>query len=458
MEETNNENKEEINKENKEEINKENQIETNKDNKEESNKESQIETNKDNKEESNIENQIETNKENNEESNKENEEKDYLYISKSELIQGIANHLQYIIKGKGISDTIKRRYNDFYQLREKLILNWPGIYIPNIPSKKKVSELDTKKILFRVRALNTFLYNISKIIYLYESDEFKCFQNTNEDFNKAIEKIPKLNEVQILEKYKKCFNDYNENFDFVKGKENINSFILFLNKIKNNLNSMKNNIDVIYEKRNENIKNYLSLNKFFIVYDKNCILKYIDDNNEEKLIFNKNEKIKNGFEKLNELLKNPYHKVYIWIYDEKKDVDAMIEAINIINNLELNYNKLKQKNDIIDNDIKKIENGQSGFSFKGLFKKKDEMLNDLKQEKSKNDINLNNLNEIIKITSFVMNKNITEFKKEKIKNYFEIVKIFAKKQIENNNKLNELFNEIKNILIEIKEKHKEIKI
>ena len=108
----------------------------------------------------------------------------------------------------------------------------------------------------------------------------------------------------------------------------------------------------------------------FIVYDKNCILKYIDDNNEEKLIFNKNEKIKNGFEKLNELLKNPYHKVYIWIYDEKKDVDAMIEAINIINNLELNYNKLKQKNDIIDNDIKKIENGQSGFSFKGLFKKK----------------------------------------------------------------------------------------
>ena len=57
-----------------------------------------------------------------------------------------------------------------------------------------------------------------------------------------------------------------------------------------------------------------------------------------------------------------------------------------------------------------------------------------------------------------MNKKITEFKKEKIKNYFEIVKIFAKKQIENNNKLNELFNEIKNILIEIKEKHKEIKI
>ena len=449
-EENENENKNELNKENKIEINKENENE----NKNELNKENKIENKEENenKNELNKENKIETNKENQNETNKENEEKDYMYISKSELIQGIANHLQYIIKGKGISDIIKRRYNDFYQLRAKLLLNWPGIYIPNIPNKKKVSELNAKKILFRIKALNTFLYNISKIPYLFESEEMKCFQNVNEDFNKVCEKIPKLNEAQILENYKKSFTDYNDNFDFVKGKENINSFNLFLNKIKNNLNSMKNSIDEISEKRNEDMINYLNLNKFFIVYDKNCILKYIDDKNEEKLIFNnnKNEKIKNGFEKLNELLKNPFDKVYLWIYNEKKDVDAMIEAINSINNLELNYNKLKQKNDNIENDIKKIENG-SGFSFKGLFKKKDELLNELKQEKNKNDNNLNIINEIIKISSFVMNNKINDFKNQKIKNYFEIVKVFAQNQIENNNKLNELFNEVKNLLIEIKE-------
>ncbi len=415
--------------------------------------EKEQENNNENKNELNKENTNENNNENQKESNKENEEKECMYISKSELIQGIANHLQYIIKGKGISDVVKRRYNDFHQLRSKLILNWPGIYIPNIPSKKKVSELKGKKILLRIRALNTFLYNISKINYLSESEEIKCFQNLNEDFNKAIEKIPKLNEVQILEKYKKIFTDYNDNFDFIKGKENINSFNLFLNKIKNNLNSMKIRIDEISEKRNEDIINYLSLNNLFLVYDKNCILKYIDDKNEEKLIFNnnKNEKIKNGFEKLNELLKNPFDKVFIWIYDEKKDIEAIIEAINIINNLELNYNKLKQKNDTIENDIRKIETG-SGFSIKGLFKKKDELLNDIKQEKEKNDNNLKTLNEIIKITSFVMNNKINEFKNQKIKNYFEIVKVFAQNQIENNNKLNELFNEVKNILIEVKRK------
>ena len=80
------------------------------------------------------------------------------------------------------------------------------------------------------------------------------------------------------------------------------------------------------------------------------------------------------------------------------------------------------------------------------------MLNDIKQEKEKNDNNLKTLNEIIKITSFVMNNKINEFKNQKIKNYFEIVKVFAQNQIENNNKLNELFNEVKNILIEVKRK------
>ena len=50
-----------------------------------------------------------------------------------------------------------------------------------------------------------------------------------------------------------------------------------------------------------------------------------------------------------------------------------------------------------------------------------------------------------------MNNKINDFKNQKIKNYFEIVKVFAQNQIENNNKLNELFNEVKNLLIEIKE-------
>ena len=34
--------------------------------------------------------------------------------------------------------SIKRRYNDFHELRAKLVENWPGIFIPPLPEKKSV--------------------------------------------------------------------------------------------------------------------------------------------------------------------------------------------------------------------------------------------------------------------------------------------------------------------------------
>ena len=380
-------------------------------------------------------------------------EKKGMYISKSEVLLGLANHLQFSIAGKDIPQGIKRRYNDFFQLREKLIENWPGVYIPNIPSKKKVGELNRKTVLLRIRALNVFLYNISKIPYLSQSEEIKSFQTLTDDFGKAIEKMPKSSFVEILEKYKNAFPTYNVNYDFNQGKEKINLFNSFLKKIKNNLSTFKKAVDITIDKRKEDILQYFEITHNIISYEKTNIMKYIDDY-YDKLIFNneKNSKLKEKFEKINEYLNNPFENVYNWLYDEEKDVQAMIEAINGINTLEMNYNKLKQKDESIENDIKKLESGQQGF-IKNIFKKKEESLSELNQEKNKNTNSIKNLNEIIKIVTYEMENKISEFKIEKINNYVKMIKEFANNKIQSNKKLNELFIELKDLLEQAKQNH-----
>jgi hypothetical protein len=48
------------------------------------------------------------------------------------------SHVVYMVKGfdKNGPFDIKRRYSDFFELRKKLLENWPGIFIPAVPEKK----------------------------------------------------------------------------------------------------------------------------------------------------------------------------------------------------------------------------------------------------------------------------------------------------------------------------------
>lgn len=68
-----------------------------------------------------------------------------------------------------------RRYNEFYQLRELLRQSWPGIYIPNIPSKKFVGNKDVKFILERRFFLERFWLQLSRYEYLTTGEEYQVF-------------------------------------------------------------------------------------------------------------------------------------------------------------------------------------------------------------------------------------------------------------------------------------------
>jgi hypothetical protein len=51
--------------------------------------------------------------------------------------EGVKGYTSYTLKGGRVPEPLSRRYRDFDALRKKLVERWPGIFIPNIPHKKK---------------------------------------------------------------------------------------------------------------------------------------------------------------------------------------------------------------------------------------------------------------------------------------------------------------------------------
>jgi sorting nexin-1/2 len=68
-----------------------------------------------------------------------------------------------------------RRYNEFHLLRQVIISNWPGIYVPPVPGKKLVGNKDVKFILERRYYLERFFLKLSSADYLVNSREFRAF-------------------------------------------------------------------------------------------------------------------------------------------------------------------------------------------------------------------------------------------------------------------------------------------
>lgn len=53
-----------------------------------------------------------------------------------------------------------RRFNEFYALRNILVTNWPGSYVPSLPCKKYVGNLTKVFIQERQHYLNLFCLKV----------------------------------------------------------------------------------------------------------------------------------------------------------------------------------------------------------------------------------------------------------------------------------------------------------
>ena len=373
-----------------------------------------------------------------------------MYIDNPRKVEKtMGTYICYTMDGTDVTEQLTRRYSDFFALYEKLLQRWPGIYIPRIPPKKIIGNIDPSVIKTRMRLLNRFCLNLSNIEYLYKAEETNIFRNNVPDVSNAINKLPELNYSDMLARMREAFPEFNENYDVIVGKSKISEFESFLNKCQKNIEEFQKHVSSANEKRDVEIKQYMEMIEGFSVYEKNNMMSYADNNENSLIFFNPSySSLSEKVLKLKQEMINPFSAFQNWLEEDALDVEAMLIAIKQFYQLLDTEQKLKDKLNIIEEDIKRGQAGQVSF-IKGLFKKKEDIIAETEKEKEVTQQKINDVQVIIKIVGDNMESQIELFKSDKTKNYYKYLKMFAILQRESNKVVRELWNLVKNALNDI---------
>ena len=370
-----------------------------------------------------------------------------MYIDNPKKVEKtVGSYTCYTMDGKDITEQLTRRYNDFFSIYEKLVQRWPGVYIPRIPPKKVTGNMDPSMIKTRMRLLNRFCLNLSKIEYLYNAEETKIFRSNVPDVSNAINKLPQLSYSEMLTRMKEAFPEYNENYDMIVGKSKLTEFENFLKKYQKNIENFQLSVNSASEKRETEIKQYMEMISGFTNYEKDNIMSYADNNNNNLIFYNPSySSLSEKVLKMKKEMINPFVAFKDWLEEEKLDLEAMLIAIRQIYELIEEENKLKDKLNGIEEEIK---SGQVGF-IKGLLKKKEDIIVENEKRKEVTQQKINDIGVIIRILGDNIENQIEEYKKEKTKSYYKCLKIFAILQRESNKVVRELWTLVKNALNDI---------
>lgn len=99
-----------------------------------------------------------------------------------------SKYVLYTVKGedKDGNFEVYRRFSDFLVLRDSLFKRWPGVFLPAIPPKKAVGNLEPAFIEERRKFLEIFIKELAKLKYVWYTDEIKIFlRSTQPDIEKA---------------------------------------------------------------------------------------------------------------------------------------------------------------------------------------------------------------------------------------------------------------------------------
>jgi chromosome segregation ATPase len=113
---------------------------------------------------------------------------------------------------------------------------------------------------------------------------------------------------------------------------------------------------------------------------------------------------------------NPYNRLYSALTEDYLNLEAMIEALESLKNLQDNYNKLVKNLSNINIELSELQAGKS--SVKTMFKNKEKEISRLTNEKENLEKNIDDLGNVIKIATFNMQKEINEFKISELDSYY----------------------------------------
>ena len=269
----------------------------------------------------------------------------------------------------------------------------------------------------RVEMINRFLKKLSKIEYLFNSEEMELFLQNSSNVSKTLDGLKLENYEDLLKKYSAAFTDYDENFDTNAGKEDQDKFIKSLSEIYPKIKNFRNIVLQAQERYKNEHDNYLAVINMISSYEKETINNFVN-NDENKLVFfnMKNNELCKNISNAQEQIINPYDRLYDAISEDYLNTEAMKESLESLKDLQDSYNKLNKTFTAVNLQLSELQAGKS--SVKTIFKNKEKEINRLTLEKETLEKDINDLLQIIKIATFNMQNEIRDFKTISLDNYY----------------------------------------
>lgn len=331
----------------------------------------------------------------------------------------VTGYTSYQLRGSKVPEPLSRRYKDFDALRKKLVERWPGVFIPNIPHKKSVGNADKDVVGMRVEMINRFLKKLSKISYLFNSDEMELFLQNSNNVPKTLDNIKADTYEELLKKYSSIFTDYDDNFDTQAGHQEQEAFAKQLQQIYPKLKSFRALILQAKERYKAESENYLTVINLLSLYEKETVSTYVNSDENKLVFFNmKNIDLCKNISNAQEKVINPFDRLYDAITEDYLNTEAMQEALKSLNELQDSYLQLTKNLTDTNTQLNNLQEGKKSVKSLLSFKSREEGISGLMMEKEKLEKDIEYLGQVIKIATFNMQNEIRNFKQVSLDSYY----------------------------------------
>ena len=288
-----------------------------------------------------------------------------------------------------------------------------------------MGSTDKEIVDLRVEIINRFLKKLSKIDYLFNSDEMELFLQNSNNIPKTLDNIKPDSYQELLKKYSSVFTDYDDNFDTIAGKTEQDDFYKKLNIIYPKLRTFRAFIFQEKERYKSLQQNYLAVINALSIHEKEIINVCVNNDENRLVFFNmKNIDLCKNISNAQEKVINPYDRLYEAITEDYLDTEAMQEALESLKSLQDNYNKLTKNLTSTNVQLNDLQAGKTNVKSLLSFKGREDNINKLMSEKEKLEKDIENLGQVIKIATFNMQNQIKKFKIVCLENYYsELSKI-----------------------------------
>ncbi len=195
----------------------------------------------------------------------------------------------YLIRGEDRIGPfeVRRRFNEFFLVRETILKRWLGLYVPPVPEKKAVGNKDTRFLEDRRRGLDYFARRMATIKYLYYADEFQTFLRS-QNCEKTLQTLPPMVPSFLRDKYMQIFGEVLKQARSVSVDYHtkVTNFTAYLKNSQKNLKVIKSTVLDLAEARRIFLENFVIYSQILMPeYEGNILGDYTPEL-EGRLIFN----------------------------------------------------------------------------------------------------------------------------------------------------------------------------